>query len=73
MKVTFEPNTFDVRLYVEFPLRADPKKDLKVVVRYDDIINSISGQVSPMLQSLPLGVIKYDIIPVAVKIKEDTK
>ena len=73
MKVTLEPNTVDVRLYVEFPLRADPKKDLKVVVRYDDIINSISDQVSPMLQSLPLGVIKYDIIPVAVKIKEDTK
>ena len=73
VKVTLEPNTVDVRLYVEFPLRSDPNKDLKVVVRYDDVLGSISGKVSPVPQSLPLGVIRYDIIPVAVKVKEDAR
>jgi hypothetical protein len=73
VNVALEPRTVDVRLYVEFPLRADPNKDLNLVVKYDDILNSISGLVTVEPLSLPMGVIKYDITPVAVKIMEVQK
>lgn len=72
-RIVLEPAAVDVRLYVEFPLKADPGKDLKIVARYEDIVNSLSGQVVVKPSSLPLGVIKYDVTPVAVKILEGVK
>ena len=64
------PQNVDVTLYVEFPLKSDPKKDLAIEARYDDVKTSLSGKVRLYPTSLPLGVIKYDINPVAVKIVE---
>lgn len=72
-QVIVEPSTVDVLLYVVFPLRADPKKDLSMVVHYDDLRTSLSGKVTVEPASLPSGVIKYDITPIAVKIKEVEK
>jgi hypothetical protein len=68
--VSAQPKTVDVTLYVEFPLKADPKKDIMVVADYDQLSKSISGKVNVKPMSLPLGVLKYEIDPVAVKIKE---
>ena len=68
-----EPKTVDVTLYVEFPLKSDPKKDLTVSARYEDVRSSLSGQVMLRPSSLPQGVIKYDIRPVAVKVAEAEK
>lgn len=67
------PQNVDVTLYVEFPLKSDPKKDLAIEARYDDVRTSLSGKVRLYPTSLPLGVIKYDISPVAVKIVEEQK
>lgn len=69
-KVSVEPKTVDVTLYVEFPLRADPKKDLLISASYDDLKASLSGNVMLYPSSLPLGVIKYEITPVSVKVVE---
>ena len=69
-KVSVEPKTVDVTLYVEFPLRADPKKDLLISASYDDLKASLSGNVMLYPSSLPLGVIKYEISPVSVKVVE---
>lgn len=71
--VSAQPKTVDVTLYVEFPLKADPKKDLSVEARFDDLKTSLTGSVKLHPSSLPLGVIKYDISPVAVKIVEEQK
>lgn len=73
VSVTAQPQTVDVTLYVEFPLKSDPKKDLSVEARFDDLKTSLTGSVKLHPSSLPLGVIKYDISPVAVKIVEDQK
>jgi hypothetical protein len=55
---------------VEFPLKADPKKDLLISASYDELKTSLSDKVMLYPSSLPLGVIKYEIRPVAVKIVE---
>ena len=70
-KVSVEPKTVDVTLYVEFPLKADPKKDLLISASYDELKTSLSGNVMVYPSSMPLGVIKYEVSPVAVKIVED--
>ena len=69
-KVVLEPSAADVVLKVVFPLKADPKKDLSLAVRYEDIATSLSGMVKIEPTSLPDGVISYEITPVAVKIQE---
>jgi hypothetical protein len=69
-KILIEPKTVDVTLYVEFPLKADPKKDLLISASYDELKTSLSDKVMLYPSSLPLGVIKYEIRPVAVKIVE---
>ena len=69
-KVKVEPQNVDVTLYVEFPLKADPKKDLLISASYDEVRTSLSGKVMLYPSSLPHGVIKYEISPVAVKIVE---
>lgn len=73
VRVVLQPSIVDVLLYVEFPLKSDPEKELKIVAEYDDIVNSLSGQVAVKPSSLPVGVIKYDITPVAVKIVEESR
>jgi hypothetical protein len=73
MDVVPEPSVVNVTMKVAFPLKADPNKALTVTARYDDLKTSLSGQVPVELTSLPLGVIKYHVSPVAVKIKEVTK
>lgn len=72
-EVSVQPQTVDVLLYVEFPLKSDPKKDLTLEARYDDAKASLSGQVKVLPSSLPQGVIRYDISPVAVKLVEEQK
>lgn len=64
------PAAVDVTLDVEFPLKEDPKKDLVIVADYNDLDMSLSGKVSVRPASMPLGVIRYDIAPVAVRIRE---
>ena len=73
VSVSTKPQNVDVTLYVEFPLKADPKKNLSIEARYDDMKTSRTGNVNLYPSSLPLGVIKYDISPVAVKIVEEQK
>lgn len=68
-----DPPAVDVTLKVQFPLKADPNKDISVFAEYDDLKSSISGQIAVQLSSLPLGVIRYDISPVSVSIKERQK
>jgi hypothetical protein len=65
-----QPPVVDLIMEVQFPLKADPKKDIMVVADYDQLSKSISGKVNVKPMSLPLGVLKYEIDPVAVKIKE---
>lgn len=64
------PSVVDVTLDVEFPLKEDPNKDLVMVVDYNDLNTSLSGRVMVKAASLPLGVIRYEIDPVAVRIRE---
>ena len=68
-----EPQTVNVTMKVAFPLKADPNKDFTVVAHYDDLKTSLSGQIPLQPSNLPLGVIKYEISPVAVKVMEETK
>jgi hypothetical protein len=64
------PSSVDVILNVEFPLKDDPKKDILLVADYNDLAASLSGKVSVRLQTAPLGTIRYEVDPVAVRIKE---
>lgn len=64
-----EPSTVDMILKVEFPLKEDPKKDITVVADYDDLKTSLTGKVSLDAENMPLGVIRYEINPVAVRLK----
>ena len=68
-KVIVEPATVNLVMDVEFPLKSDPKKDISVVASYNDVKTSNSGQVMVRLSSQPLGMIRCDITPVAVKIE----
>lgn len=65
-----EPSSVDVILNVEFPLKEDPKKDLIISVDYNDLKRSLSGKVSLKASNMPLGVVRYEINPVAVRLKE---
>lgn len=65
-----DPPTVDLVLKVRFPLKADPNTDISVVADYADLDYSLSGLVNVRPLSLPLGVIRYEINPVAVRIKE---
>lgn len=65
-----DPPTVDIVMKVQFPLKSDPNKDISVVADYNDLKNSLSGQVVVKPLSLPLGLIKYEISPVAVRIRE---
>lgn len=65
-----DPPVVDLIMDVQFPLKADPRKDVMVVADYDQLRSSISGKVNLRPMSLPVGVLKYEINPVAVKIKE---
>ena len=68
-----EPATVNVTMKVAFPLKADPNKAITVTADYHDLKSSLSGQIPVEPASLPLGVIKYEISPVAVRVKEVTK
>ncbi len=65
-----EPASVDVLLDVEFPLKDDPKKDMVVTADYNELKTSLSGKVSLKPSSMPLGVVRYEIDPVAVRIRE---
>ncbi len=65
-----EPASVDVLLDVEFPLKDDPKKDMVVTADYNELKTSLSGKVSLKPSSMPLGVVRYEINPVAVRIRE---
>ena len=69
-KVIVEPSTVNVVLDVVFPLKADPNKDLSLVVHYDDLKTSLSGLVNVVPSSTPLGTVRCEISPVAVRLKE---
>ena len=71
--VFVEPSTVSVTMKVAFPLKSDPNKELSVIANYDDLKSSLSGQIPLELSNLPLGTIRYDISPVAVKVMEVTK
>ena len=65
-----DPVSVDVLLDVEFPLKDDPKKSMVVTADYNELKTSLSGKVPLKPASMPLGVIRYEIAPVAVRIKE---
>lgn len=65
-----EPASVDVLLDVAFPLKDDPKKDMVVTADYNELKTSLSGKVSLKPSSMPLGVVRYEIDPVAVRIRE---
>ena len=65
-----EPATVNVTMKVQFPLKSDPNTELKAVAQYDDLKSSLSGQIKLQLANKPLGLIKSEISPVAVKVKE---
>lgn len=65
-----EPAFVDAILNVEFPLKDDPMKELVVTADYNELKTSLSGKVSLKPASMPLGVIRYEIDPVAVRIKK---
>lgn len=65
-----DPAEVDVTLKVEFPLKDNPQKDVGLVADYNDWKNSLSGKTPLKPMTLPLGVIRYEIDPVAVSIKE---
>ena len=65
-----DPASVDVLLDVEFPLKDDPKKSMVVTADYNELKTSLSGKVPLKPASMPLGVIRYEIDPVAVRIKE---
>lgn len=72
-EVEAEPATVNVTMKVAFPLKADPNKDLTMTANYADLKSSLSGQIPVEPSSMPLGVIKYEISPVAVRVKEVSK
>lgn len=65
-----DPATVNVTMKVQFPLKADPNTELRVVAQYDDLKTSLSGQIMVGLTNVPLGLIKSEITPVAVRVKE---
>lgn len=68
-----DPATVDVIMDCEFPLKADPKKGIMLVVDYNDFQSSITGHAKVTSTSLPEGVINCEVIPIAVKLREVRK
>ena len=73
LDVVAEPSYVNVTMKVAFPLKADPNKDFTVTADYGELKTSLSGHITLRPSSLPLGVIKYEISPVAVKVREVTE
>ncbi len=69
-RMVADPLYVDVVLKCQFPLKSDVTKAPYLIVDYEEFRNSISGKVVVELQTMPAGVIDYEISPFFVTISE---
>lgn len=61
------PSTVDVALKCIFPLAGNPEKAVRLYVDYEDFLKSMTGKCPVRIESIPKGVIGYDLNPFYVE------
>ena len=61
------PSTIDVALKCSFPLTGNPEKSIRLFVDYEDFLNSLTGKCPVRIETIPNGVIGYDLEPFYVE------
>ena len=66
-EIVILPSMVEISLKCVFPLEGDPMEDVELYVRYEDIMNSISGKCPIKVSGVPESVIGYDLTPFYVE------
>ena len=66
-EVILLPSTIDVALKCSFPLTGNPEKSIRLYVDYNDFLKSLTGKCPVRMETLPKGVIGYDLNPFYVE------